>query len=129
MARRKKQESIPEEYLKLDDEEITRLKKLGDMIQSVEKGKIQRVKADEAARNVIDTKAVVTLVTEVFSKLKSHLYSATNKIPAQIAGKEHAEITHIMFQFVEDVLTRCNEDFVNKLSNIKISDTEEEEND
>lgn len=129
MPRKKKQkrEDIPEEYLLLDDQEISRRKKIGDMMQSVEKGKVQRIKAEEAERNVIETKAVIGLVTNVFSKFKSLLYASTNKLPAQIVGKDHAETTQIVFKFIDDIFEKAQEDFQTKLSNIKISDEEEED--
>lgn len=131
MARRKKdtRQIIPDEYKNLDDEELSRLKRIGDAMQSVEKGRIQEIKAQEAGRNVIETKVAILIVTNVFSKLKNILYSSSNKLPAQIAGKEHAEITQIMFSFIDEALEKCQQDFENKLSNIKIDDIGEGEDD
>jgi hypothetical protein len=131
MARRKKdtRQIIPDEYKNLDDEELSRLKRIGDAMQSVEKGRIQEIKAQEAGRNVIETKVAILIVTNVFSKLKNILYSSSNKLPAQIAGKEHAEITQIMFSFIDESLEKCQQDFENKLSNIKIDDIGEGEDD
>jgi hypothetical protein len=91
------------------------------------KAEIQRVKALEANKSVIDTKVVSGIVNGVFSTLKTILYSATNKLPAQLAGKEHAEINRIMFEFIDESLKRMQEDFDNKLSNLTVTDEDEEE--
>lgn len=91
------------------------------------KAEIQRVKALEANKSVIDIKIVNGIVTEVFTKLKTILYSSTNKLPAQLAGKEHAEITQIMYKFIDDSLQRMMEDFDNKINNLKVDGEDDDD--
>jgi hypothetical protein len=94
---------------------------------SIYAAEIKRVRALEANKAVIDIKIVSGIVMEVFTKLKTILYSATNKLPAQLAGKEHAEINRIMFEFIDESLQRMMDDFDNKLNNLKVDDSVEEE--
>lgn len=103
-------------------------KKIAAAKDAIYKAKIQQVKADEAMKKVISTDVVIRLVTDVFSKFKTILYSATNNLPAQITGKDHAEVTQIMFKFIDDVFTKSYNDFDIKLKNAKNSDEEDEEN-
>jgi hypothetical protein len=102
-------------------------KKIADAKERMYKAQIARINAEKAANNVIDTKIVVNMVTDVFSKMKSLLYSASNKLPSQIVGKSHAEVTQIMFQFIDETLSRCVADFDNKISNLKQDENNIEE--
>ena len=102
-------------------------KTIADAKEKMYKAEIQRIKALEASKSVIDTKVVSGIVTDVFTKLKTILYSSTNKLPAQIAGKEQAEITQIIFKFIDDSLQRTIEDLDNKINNLKINQEEEDD--
>lgn len=91
------------------------------------KAEIQRIKALEANKSVIDTQVVTGIVVDIFTKLKTLLYASTNKLPAQIAGKEHAEVTQIMYKFVDETLHRMVEDFDNKIKSLNVEiETEDE---
>jgi len=125
--KKEKKQIIPDEYLNLQDEELVRMKRIGDAMQSLEKGRIQEVKAQEAARNVIKTDSAVNIFTDVCSKLKNILYGGANKIPAQIVGKEHAEVTQIMFKFIDECLERVHEDLTNKIANLKVGEDDEDD--
>jgi hypothetical protein len=123
-GRPKKQKMILDTSMTVEEARDQRI--IADAKEKVYKAEIQRIKAMEASKAVIETKAVTGLVTDVFTKLKTILYSASNQLPARIAGKEHAEISQIMYEFIDQSLERCIKDFDQKLSNIKVDDEHED---
>lgn len=123
MSRQKKEKILLDTSMTV--EEARAQKTIAEAKQHIHKANILKIKALEANKSVIDIKIVNGIVTDVFTKLKSILYSATNKLPAQIVGKEHAEVTQILYKFVDDSLQRMMDDFNNKISNLSIEDTEE----
>lgn len=92
------------------------------------KAQLQEIKVEEAKKNLVDHKQVISIATEVFSKLKSVLYSASVNIPPQIVGKSAEVTSQIIYDWIDDSLQRFQNEFNHKLNNVKLTDEVEEEN-
>lgn len=108
-------------------EQAREQKTIAEAKDKIYSAKIKELKLEEAAKNVIPVKDCVDIVTGVFTKLKTILYSASNNIPAQILGKEHGEVTQVIYRFVDESLARCISDFEQRLDTIHINDDSEGE--
>lgn len=91
------------------------------------KAQLQEIKVEEAKRNLVDHKQVIAITTEVFSKLKSVLYSASINIPPQIVGKSAEETSQVIYDWIDDSLQRFAIEFTHKLNNVKVTDEQSEE--
>ncbi len=86
------------------------------------KAKQEELKVLAMERKLISTKEVINITSNVFSKLKTMLYSSSNKLPAQIIGKDHGEVSIILFQFIDEILDNVVKDFDKQLNSIKIDE-------
>lgn len=106
-------------------EEALEQKTISQAKSEMYKAQLQELKVLEARKDLVDTASVVSLIRETFSNLKTNLYSVSHNVPAQIVGKDHSEVTDILYAFIDTSLERFGNEFKQKLSNMKVSDVEE----
>jgi len=119
----------PPEKFKLDlsmsVEDADAQKKIATAKQSIYKAQLEELKLKQASKDLIDYKVINEITITVFSKLKSILYAGSNCIPAQIVGKNPEETSQIIYDWIDDSLTRFSSEFNNRVSNIKIDEDQQ----
>ena len=117
--------------LSMDVEVAKEQRIIANAKHDVYKAQLQELKLKQASKDLIDYKIINDITITVFSKLKSILYAGSNCIPAQIVGKNPEETSQIIYDWIDDSLGRFASEFNNRVSNIKIDEDQqvEEEDD
>lgn len=106
----------------MDVETAVAQKTIATAKDAMYKAMLQEIKVKEALKHLVDFRQIVDVTTQVFSTMKSIMYSSSSTLPPQIVGKSPEETSKIVYDWIDGVLERFQKEYLQKINSVKVTE-------